>query len=100
MKVGSLVMWLGTYLSDGDKEIIERTKSVLPNTVDVYTVRGFNKSGTGIYLEEIVNGIGKYGVEISFSKKYFKEVQPPIDLTELLDTELSLTPTNHNYERK
>ncbi len=83
MRVGALVIWiLG----------IDYIDVITPDPKEVYTVRSVG-AGTShetpevheiIRVEEIVNGICPKGKEYGYRASDWKEVQPPMDITELI----------------
>lgn len=97
MKVGSLVECVYSSRKDG---CISSTQLNMidagytsPIVGGIYTVRGFTENYKGIFLEEIINPpIMTYrGIrEVGFTISAFREVQPPMDLTELLEECVSI----------
>lgn len=92
MKVGSLVECVGQKRKHPIDEItterINKGIIKLPVVGNIYTVRSFTPSGTAIRLEEIVNpsvDTKSGNMEQGFCIENFREVQPPIDLTEILE---------------
>lgn len=93
MKVGSLVECINDnwVRYEDDKHIS------FPAKGSIYTVRDitvWGKCGVGIRLEEIINPPDLYveGVgECTFDIKKFRELQSPIDISELIE-ELNIHP--------
>lgn len=93
MKVGSLVERVKVTPSGinetATKEAIKRAGYKIPEFNVIYTVRGFtDEDCDAIYLEEIVNPqiLTKYGMcEVGFGIRNFRELQPPVDLTEIME---------------
>lgn len=87
MKVGSLVECveeLSGCKFDGYNE--------LPIKKEIYTVRGFmDRFGVvkiAVYLDELCAGYeDDFGImtELPYPTKWFRELQPPMDLTELME---------------
>lgn len=96
MKVGSLVERVPTTreISSSDRTQADFVKSqgyAFPIIGNIYTVRDIvhypAHNRIGLLLEEIVNPkiwTGKGFVELGFDTCMFRELQPPMDLTELL----------------
>ncbi len=92
MKAGSLVKAIGIF-SPTEKKLRDQKIAIdqgyiIPVRGEIYTVREFTASGSGILLEEIVNHKIRttFGLtEVGFNRKGFLEVQPPLDLKELLN---------------
>lgn len=96
MKVGSLVECIdsidyesrySTYLHTF--KVARRMGYVFPKKGSIYTIREIieddPKELPSVLLEEIVNPIVAAGFEIGFDIKDFRELQPPMDLTVLMD---------------
>ncbi len=89
MQIGSL----GKCVNDNFKNLIN--EDILPMGGCIYTIRDFPYSN-GIRLEEIVNPIRKYGnkiIECSFNVEAFKEVQPPMNVSEMFADQLKINKT-------
>ena len=84
MKVGSLVVY------DTNEIYLDM---ITPQKNNPYTVRDVGLCASkqrpdphkSIRLEEIVNGNDQIGRELYYRAEHFKEIQPPMDLTELLE---------------
>lgn len=94
MKVGSLVERVGSGRMDSETinnlNILLSQGYVLPSLGGVYTIRGFlhSSNGDGIYLEEIVNPkicTHEGFMEVAFHVSSFRELQPPMDISELIE---------------
>lgn len=87
MKIGSLV----ECINDNWKRNDDDMHISFPIKGNLYTVRDiidWGKGGIGIRLEEIINSPDIYveGVsECTFNIRLFKELQPPIDISELIE---------------
>jgi hypothetical protein len=85
MQVGSLVVHVRK------PEIPERYKDCvkwlpIPDSETVYCVRALHNNGRVIVLEEGVIGVDPLdGEEIAIIVELFKEVQPPMSLTSLME---------------
>jgi hypothetical protein len=89
MKVGSLVELIQNFKPTSIVVAIENAIT-LPVKGEAYTVRAIvTRSGkAAILLEEIINPdiITSDGItEVGFCIKLFRELQPPMDLTELVE---------------
>lgn len=97
MKIGSLVKCI-YQIKDGAISFTQQRMIdagyVSPKFGEIYAVRGFTPSNGGLYLEELVNPpletVCGY-MEVGFSIRAFREVQPPMDLSELLQESLLQT---------
>lgn len=86
MQVGSLVELVNDTWEHHYYDVIYPVKNV------IYTVRGF-KEDTGIVLEEIVNRVERLQTrsgaiiidEASFMIHKFRELQPPMEISELVE---------------
>jgi hypothetical protein len=91
MRIGSLVECVSDITNiERSREFIRLFGYAIPEIGGIYTVRGFTpEKGAAIYLEEIVNPKvpnDLYGmIEWGFNAKHFRELQPPMDLSELLE---------------
>lgn len=91
MKVGSLVECIGIA------EYNRGYKPKIPVVGLIYVVRGLCQDdfgNVGIYVEEIINPPHQFDnglLEPAFNISIFKELQPPLDLTELLKETEQLT---------
>lgn len=91
MKVGSLVECVSGKRKASDiitQQRIDEGIIKLPVVGKIYTVRSFTPSGTAIRLEEIVNpsvDTKRGNMEQGFCIENFRELQPPIDLTEIME---------------
>lgn len=90
MKVGSLV----ECVKRGEPNMkIDELGNIMPTVNEIYTVRSFltHKGRRGIRLEEIINKEhqydGYYG-EVAFGESNFREIQQPMDLSEMLEETL------------
>lgn len=91
MKIGSLVEYIGPQLYKAEKHMLPLV-NWFPDYNTSYVVRGFADcpvlKGTRIvYLEEGVIGYNE-GFEIGIGTEYYRELQPPMDLSELLEETL------------
>lgn len=87
MKAGSLVEFLGAPIRN---EQVRNIIEWLPEKGNLYVIRDIciNSSNTDdvVLLEEGCSGIHPLSKkEIGFSTKYYREIQPPTDLTEILE---------------
>ncbi len=87
MKIGSLIVYKGFKLTEADAKIVARGGKV-PEKGIIYTARDVYR-GEGrlkyVLLEEIRNPINpKTKREYAYWTSVFKEVQPPMDITELI----------------
>lgn len=84
MKVGSLVECV-VVVPPGKLKFYRQ----IPRKNTTYTVRRrwYNKTLKAwfIYLDEITGGFDRTGLEYPYPMKWFIEVQPPMDLTQLLE---------------
>lgn len=84
MKVGSLVLLIKPF------ELLERKNhEIRPEMGVIYTIREIRSTarGVGITLEEIVNPMYNYQDgynEVCFNIEKFREIQPPMDISELI----------------
>jgi hypothetical protein len=83
MKIGSLVECIDDNwdLRNGEK---------MPVKGEIYTVRAIVRweGQVGLKLEEVVNPVMNYVdavAECSFDARYFREIQPPMNISELLE---------------
>lgn len=87
MQVGSLVELVN------DNWPIRQNNEIFPVKGIIYTVRSLGIEG-GIHLEEIVNQPNHYiqgYAECEFKVSRFKELQPPIDISMLLEETIKET---------
>lgn len=86
MKVGSLVECVAINVDKNTeiaKSIIKTGLVTYPKVGGIYTIRAFPLSD-GVYLEEIDNSAA-YKIEPCFNIKMFRELQPPMDISELIE---------------
>lgn len=82
MKVGSLVECVGSFT--------QVPGEIVPVNGKIYTVRAIACFGheAGILLEEIVNEPQEYAegfYQVHFAIDKFREIQPPMDISELIE---------------
>jgi len=87
MKVGSLVECVDDKYQQQDDKII------FPILGETYTIRAIDFSEpVVVWLEEIVNPVKTYReglYEAAFDIDSFRELQPPLDLSELLEEKVT-----------
>lgn len=85
MKVGSLCEMVDDF-EDGVKRICAQLNVCLPVMHNVYVVRSIDTYCGAVYirLEEIVNQPAPNGIEYCFEIDIFRELQPPMDISELI----------------
>ena len=84
MKVGSLVEFIGGKIKKGCEHRIKW----MPIKGEIYTVRAISRlkeEGVKVLVEEGVVGYNGLGIETGCSINCFRELQPPMDLSELLE---------------
>lgn len=98
MKIGSLVECVNTGKTGTSGDLSYTQKRTLdagytyPKIGEIGTVRGFTRNGKGLFLEEHINPVlYPGGFEVGFTIHCFRELQPPMDLTELLTEQITLT---------
>ena len=91
MKVGSLVL----CIDDINQSATEYLNGKLVKG-EIYTVTGFDKSWPAVFLEE--KPIKRNGYEISHWARRFREVQPPMDLSELMEEPVYKEVKQESYE--
>lgn len=89
MKVGSLVECINDDLSKNDPRVHQFITAYVVKG-EIYTVREIQinpvDSVPGLLLEEIVNHVNTYyNLEQAWCIKRFREIQPPMDLSELME---------------
>lgn len=78
MKVGSLVECIDDKIPEW--ALCYHTKLIVKGKI--YTIRGFNRNGEGVYLEEIASKKNECtGREQSFRITRFREVLPPMQVS-------------------
>ena len=104
MQVGSLVICINNDTQRTEASRIMAQKGyVFPNKESIYIIRGFqprivsSDDSHNIYLEEIVNPPIELmwrayqnkitNIEMGFGIDRFKEIQPPMDLTEIIEAQ-------------
>ena len=83
MKKGSLVKYIGGQCSEGKQIFPLDSNTIYTSATDVFQSPFLGNLKPAIQLEEA-------GSRIAFVAKMFKEIQPPMDISEILKESLDL----------